>query len=349
MKALGLLEKIPQSRLTQPWLNHAMLEATPFQTVYSEGSLKVKIYAAHESPARGQILLFPSLINRPYILDLGRGRSLIQAMVKSGLEVVLFDWGSPGEKERDMGLEALLTERIPRALRAVYAHSEFSEDDARPRTVLGHCLGGHLALLFVLQQRQKSDGLRIDGLINLTTPIDTTSDALLNTWFQVPEWNPENFSRSFQNIPWPLLQTSFQMLRPTVTPRRWIQFASRLTERDFRESWLQLEIWSNDCVSFSSELFRDLLIPIYRDNALVNHDTSKHWRDISKLKIPVFSLAAVDDHIVPLESARAIREVLPLARHTFHEARGGHIGAVLSKKSRETIWPDLMKFASGEL
>jgi polyhydroxyalkanoate synthase len=339
VKALGLLERIPDSRWVKPWLNTEMLEATSSCTVYREGSLNVKIYRAHESPARAQILLFPSLINRPYILDLGRGRSLIQALVRSGIEVVLFDWGSPGEAELDLGLDALLDGRVSRALTSVHANSEFAEDDHRPRTIMGHCLGGNLALLFAARQKKSNSKLSIDRLICLTTPIDTANSALINTWFQIPEWNPAQFAQSLKTIPWPLLQASFLMLRPTMTPRRWIQFARHLGERDFRESWLQMEIWSNDNVSFSSELFQDLLIPMYRDNAFVTE-----WRGINSIDLPVFSIAATDDHIVPLESARALKTAVPLATHEFHEMRGGHIGAVISKRTREKLWPRLIEF-----
>ncbi len=339
MKAIGLLERIPNSRWTKPWLNSAMLEATPSRLVHTAGSLKVKIYDSFESPPKAQVLLFPSLINRPYILDLGRGRSLIQALLKAGIEVVLFDWGSPTETERDMGLDSLLERRIPAALSSVFANSAFTRNDSRPRTVMGHCLGGDLALLFAAKQAQKVDGVKIDSLVCLTTPIDTKNDALINTWFQIPNWDPRRFAQSFETIPWPLLQFSFQMLRPLMTPRRWIEFAGRLSERDYRESWLQLEIWSNDNISFSTELFKDLLIPMYRDNAMV-----EKWSQVRELTLPVFSLAALEDHIVPLESAKAIVELMPKAKHDFNEMRGGHIGAVLSKRARESVWPKMIDF-----
>ncbi len=333
MIELGLLEKFPNSRL---------LQATPSRTVFSEGSLKVKIYNAFESPARAQVLLFPSLINRPYILDLGRGRSLIQALVKSGVEVVLFDWGSPGPEEKDLGLAALLENRIPAALTAVHAFSEFDEADPRPRTIMGHCLGGNLALLFAAAVKKRVSPLRLDRIVCLTTPIDTANHALINTWFQIPQWNPEKFARSFETIPWPLMQLSFLLLRPTVTPRRWIQFAGRFLERDYRDAWLQLEIWSNDNVSFPSELFKSLLIPMYRDNAMVSQTCAVFA--INDLDLPIFSIASTDDHLVPISSSSAIRSAVPKSSHEFFEVGGGHIGAVLSKKSREKIWPSMIDF-----
>lgn len=346
MKAIGLLERIPDSPWTERLISRPMFEATPSTTVFEEGSLRAKIYQAHEAPARGQVFIFPSLINRPYVLDLGRGRSLIGAFVRSGLEVVLMDWGSPGDSERDLGLQGLFAGRLRRAIDAVHSHSSFKKRDPRPRTLLGHCLGGNLALLFAANELERSDSLKIDGLILLTTPFDTQNSSLLNTWFQTPEWDAALFARSFKNIPWPLLQLTFQMLRPTMTPHRWFQFATRLSDKDFRDSWLQMEIWSNDNISFSSELFRDLLIPLYRENALMDPKAQRLWRAPSRLRLPIFSLAALDDHIVPVCSARAIKTALPQATHEFYEMKGGHIGAVLSKKTRTTTWGEMIRFAT---
>lgn len=307
-----------------------LLEATPHKVIYREGSLRLKLYNSWETPTKGQVVIFPSLINRPYILDLGRGRSLIQYLVKSGFEVALFDWGTPSSREQELGLRPLLQERLPRALKTLDAYSALSDRSKQPRTLLGHCLGGNLALLFAEQAPNEFDKLAL-----LTTPIDTENDALLTTWFRTPNWDPNLFAGSVDFIPWSALQACFQMQRPTLTPRRWLQFLSRLKEKDFRESWLQMEIWSNDSVSFPRQIFQDLLIPMYRENSMMRK---------SKLKLPVFSLAALDDHIVPVESARAIKSSHPDCEHLFFEAKGGHIGAVLSNRTRKEIWPELLKF-----
>lgn len=307
-----------------------LLEATPHKVIYREGSLQLKLYDSWETPPRGQVVILPSLINRPYILDLGRGRSLIQYLVKSGFEVALFDWGTPTRHEQELGLKPLLQERLPRALKALEAFSCVTHRELQPRTLLGHCLGGNLALLFAEQAPTAFDKLAL-----LTTPIDTENDALLTTWFQTPNWDPHLFAKSVDFIPWSALQASFLMQRPTLTPRRWLQFFSRMSEKDFRESWLQMEIWSNDSVSFPTQIFQDLLIPMYRENSMMRK---------SKLSLPIFSLAALDDHIVPIQSAQAIRKSHPNCDHHFFEAKGGHIGAVLSSKTRKEIWPELLDF-----
>ncbi len=310
----------------------SLLEATPHKVIYREGSLKLKLYAGWETPPRGQVVILPSLINRPYILDLGRGRSLIQYLVQKGFEVALFDWGNPTSREQELGLKPLLQERLPRALKSLEAYTATEDRAYQPRTLMGHCLGGNLALLFAEQAPTA-----FDKIVLLTTPIDTENDALLTTWFKTPNWDPNLFAKSVDFIPWSALQASFLMQRPTLTPRRWLQFFSRMSEKDFRDSWLQMEIWSNDSVSFPSQIFQDLLVPMYRENSMMRP---------SALRLPMFSLAALDDHIVPIESARAVRQSHPYCDHQFHEAKGGHIGAVLSSRTRKEIWPKLFEFMS---
>ena len=127
------------------------------------------------------------------------------------------------------------------------------------------------------------------------------------------------------------------MLKPSATPMKWVDFAKRAKSRDFRESFFQMELWSNDNVSLPSGLFRDLLIPLYRDNDLLMR--AEAFRSVAPKTL---ALIATDDHIVSLDSAEAVRAILPSAE--LIHAKGGHIGAVLSKRTRESIWPKLNEF-----
>ena len=46
-------------------------------------------------PLAVPVLICYALVNRPYMADLQEGRSLIQGMLKQGLDVYLIDWGYP--------------------------------------------------------------------------------------------------------------------------------------------------------------------------------------------------------------------------------------------------------------
>ncbi|MBK7891312.1 MAG: alpha/beta fold hydrolase [Bdellovibrionales bacterium] len=319
-----------------PLLDDRLFEASGYDVVFRRGSMRLRLYSAWETPAKARVVIFPSLINRPYILDLGRGKSLIQNFQRNGIEVALFDWGIPGESEVDLGLQSLLSDRIRPALNALNALLPLSAQAFE--TILGHCLGGNLALYHLLEQSRRSKKpSREQRLILLTTPIDFANNSILNTWFRTPTWNPDAFARSFNHIPWPVLQASFLMLKPSATPMKWVDFAKRAKSRDFRESFFQMELWSNDNVSLPSGLFRDLLIPLYRDNDLLARADT-----LGSFAVKTLALVATDDHIVSLDSAEAVRDILP--RVEMIHAKGGHIGAVLSKRTRESHWPKLNEF-----
>ena len=53
------------------------------------------------------MLVVPSLINRPYILDLAPGRSLLRWLAAQGLRPLLMDWGTPGAAEAGFDLRRL--------------------------------------------------------------------------------------------------------------------------------------------------------------------------------------------------------------------------------------------------
>jgi hypothetical protein len=42
---------------------------------------------------------------------------------------------------------------------------------------------------------------------------------------------------------------------------------------------------------------------------------------------------------VPESCASAIEQLLPLANVQVHRVRGGHLGALLSRRSRNEVWP----------
>ncbi len=69
------------------------------------------------------ILIVYALINKPYILDLSPGASLVEYLVGRGFEVYMLDWGTPGDEDRGMRFEDYVDTYIPRAAQRVLRHS----------------------------------------------------------------------------------------------------------------------------------------------------------------------------------------------------------------------------------
>lgn len=76
---------------------------TPKEEVYRED--KVVLYRFLPSDDgfvsdRIPILIVYALVNRPYMVDLQEGRSLVANLLKLGLDIYLIDWGYPTRGDR---------------------------------------------------------------------------------------------------------------------------------------------------------------------------------------------------------------------------------------------------------
>ena len=72
------------------------LGATPKDVIYSKGTLKLYRYRPLcDEIYRVPIVLVMSLVSRSYILDLTKGQSLVEFLLRQGFDVYLIDWGVP--------------------------------------------------------------------------------------------------------------------------------------------------------------------------------------------------------------------------------------------------------------
>src|SRR5258706_9149389 len=79
---------------------------SPSEVVYEEDRLKLLHYLSDEEPRQRTPLVFIyALVNRPYILDLKKGRSVVAQFVDAGFDTYLIDWGVPTYADRHLKLD----------------------------------------------------------------------------------------------------------------------------------------------------------------------------------------------------------------------------------------------------
>ena len=79
------------------------LAPTPKDTLFRDGTAALYRFRRPEgAPAGGglPLLLVPSMINRWYVLDLRRGASMADALVRAGIDTFCLDWGTPEDEDR---------------------------------------------------------------------------------------------------------------------------------------------------------------------------------------------------------------------------------------------------------
>jgi polyhydroxyalkanoate synthase len=233
------------------------------------------------------IVLIPSLINPPHVLDLDQEVSLAGALAASGRQVLLVDWGSASERAGlDVGghIEALL---LP-LLDAV----------GEPATIIGYCLGGTMAIAAA----QLAPVQRVATLAapwHFARYPDESRAALAKLWER-----SEPASTGLGALPMEVLQAGFWALDPLRTVQKFAEFADLDRASDQARRFVTLEDWANEGEPLPLPAARELFESLYRDDAPGSERWQVGGNNISERPtVPTLHFVAGDDRIVPPASA----------------------------------------------
>jgi len=305
---------------------------TPAHVVHRENKWRLLHYQGGPADkASTPLLIIPSLINRSYVLDLQPGRSFVEYLVNRGHDVYMIDWGTPTAEDRYLTFDDICDRYIGRAVRKVARRSETGDVH-----LLGYCLGGTLATIYT--------SVRPDYVATLTalaTPIDFDDGGLLSTWSRISTFDLDALIDGFGNVPWQLMQASFNMLTPTLNLSKAMNVIDRAWDDEFLDGFFAIERWGSDNVSFPGECYRRYITELYRQNALVRNRFSLSGEPVRLRNIgcPTLVVTFEHDNIVPISSAACLMDLISSEDKEQLTMRGGHVGAVVSRKASEGLWP----------
>jgi polyhydroxyalkanoate synthase len=314
--------------------------ATPHHVAWTENKWRLLHFVSPSPLPRPRfatpIVIVPSLINRWYVLDLGPGRSLIEWLVAQGHDVFCIDWGTPADEDRYLTWDDIGGRYIGRAVRIAARYGRRGAVH-----VLGYCLGGTLATSYVAAFPD-----HVASLLALAAPVDFEHAGIMATWTRTPTFDVGALVEAFGNVPWQLLQASFHLLKPTTTAQKTVALLERAWDDEFLETFLATELWGNDNVSFPGACYARYIDELYRGNRLVRGGFSVAGRpaELAAIRCPLLALAFEHDHIVPLASAAPLVDLVASGDKQLVVQQGGHVGAVVSRKAADRLWPILSTF-----
>ncbi len=333
LESLGALWKRQQSRGLVPAVGQ-----TPHSVVWTENKWRLLRFTPPSSVRKftTPIVMVPSLINRWYVLDLGHERSFIEWLVAQGHEVYCIDWGTPGAEDRYLTWDDIAGTYVGRAVRTAARLSGVPKVH-----VLGYCLGGTLATSYAAAFPE-----HVKSLLALAAPIDFEHAGIMSTWTRTKTFDVRAIIDAFGNVPWQLMQASFNMLRPTLRAAKAVTVLDRAWDDEFLDGFLATEHWGNDNVSFPGECYARYIEELYRGNKLVTGEFTVLGRPakLSSITCPVLAIAFTDDNIVPVPSAQPLIDLVGSRDKQILVDRGGHVGAVVSRKASKKLWPAMSTF-----
>jgi polyhydroxyalkanoate synthase len=316
---------------------------TPSDVVYEENKLELLHYDAEaagidvpeDEKEEIPILIIYALINRPYILDLQKERSVVRRLLEAGHDVYLIDWNEPTRLDQHLTLDDYVNRYIENCVDEV---SERSGRDAI--NILGYCMGGTMSAIYSALNPERVNAL---GLMAAGLCFDHTG-GVLEEWGSDEYYNPEDVTETFGNVPAEMLDVGFALMDPIDNyVSKYIRLAENLENEGFVENFGRMEQWLSDGVDVAGEAYVEFLEKIYQNNDLYNNrmEIGGEHVALDEIDMPVIQLMGEYDHLIPPEASKPFNEVIGSDDVTTMEYSTGHIGLSVSSSTHEGLWPDV--------
>ncbi|MBN8829270.1 MAG: alpha/beta hydrolase [Sphingomonadales bacterium] len=284
---------------------------------------------ATSAAKRAPVVLIPSLINPPKVLDLTERRSLLRFLLRQGHEAYLLDWGEPTEADRESDLadhvDALLLPLLDQL--------------GRPPLMVGYCLGGTLAI--GAAARLAAMGRPAAGVAAIAAPWDFARyddefrAKLAQVWAQsIPG------CEALGLVPMEVFQTGFWSLDPERTIGKYARFGEMEEGTPAYHGFIALEDWANEGAPLTLGAGRDLAEGCYAANMTASGNWSINGTvaDAGKLDCPTLAIASTSDRIVPAATTPPAMERIDLSL--------GHVGMMIGGRAEEALWRGLSDWLS---
>ncbi len=309
---------------------------TPHSTVYREDRLQLFHYdtpPAFKGKERPPVLLVYALINRPYIMDLQPGLSVVEDLLAKGLDVYLVDWGSPTLEDKDLTVNDYVNGYVDHCVEKVRKIS--GEDKI---SLLGYCMGGTFTTMYTALHPE-----RIRKLGLMAAPVAFTStQSLLNVWAHAPGFDAWKIARTYGLVPPQFFNSAFDMLDPLRTGyEKYRALLMRLDDTEFIENFLRMEKWNLDGIPMAGPTYAEVVTNGYQKDMLVKGTWKLDGKTLhlENIRMPVASIVGTQDTIVPAECTVRGLGYMGSKEKVHFELPSGHIGLSTSRKGHREMWP----------
>ncbi|OYU49210.1 MAG: class I poly(R)-hydroxyalkanoic acid synthase [Rhizobiales bacterium PAR1] len=280
------------------------------------------------------LLIVPPWINKFYILDLNPEKSFIRWAVSQGQTVFVIAWINPDSRHRTYDFEAYMKKGILTAIEQI----EVATGEKSVNTI-GYCVGGTLLAVTLAYIAQGKRPERIKSATFFTTQVDFTYAGDLLTFVDENQIKGvEELMAKFGYLPGEKMAGAFNMLRPNDLI--WSYMVNNYLKGK-KPAPFDLLFWNSDSTRMAEANHSFYLRNCYLNNTLSQGRmvVGDRTLDLSKVKIPVYNLAAKEDHIAPAKSVFVGSKFFggPV---TYVMAGSGHIAGVVNPvaKPKYQFW-----------
>ncbi|MEM7774439.1 MAG: class I poly(R)-hydroxyalkanoic acid synthase [Pseudomonadota bacterium] len=305
------------------------LATTPGKVVFQNPIFQLIQYTpTTEQVYQTPILIVPPWINKFYILDLNEQKSFVRYLVGQGFTVFLMSWVNPGPELRDTTFEDYMEIGVLTAAEKVREET----GEARCHT-LGYCVGGTLLASTLAFQAAKGEDTFTSATF-LTTQVDFEHAGDLKIFTDEAQLSAlEDLMEERGYLDGSRMATVFNMMRPRdlIWPYIVNNYMLGKTPIPF-----DLLYWNQDSTRMPAANHAFYLRRFYHENRLSRGEMelSGVRLDLSKVTVPIFNLAAKEDHIAPAVSVYTGASLFG-GEMNYVLAGSGHIAGVINPPNPE--------------
>lgn len=311
---------------------------SPKTVVYQEDKVKLYRFEPHsQEPFPIPILITYALVNRPFMVDLQEGRSLVANLLSLGLDVYLIDWGYPTRADRYLTLDDYINGYINNCVDYI-RHSR----NLDRINLLGVCQGGTFSTCYSALYPEK-----VKNLITMVAPIDFHQPTCLLNVRGGCTLGPEAIDVDLMvdalgNVPGDFLNLEFLMLKPLqLGYQKYLDLPDIMGNEAKLTNFLRMEKWIFDSPDQAGETYRQFMKDFYQGNKLIKGEVVIGDRpvDLKNVTMPVLNLYAEKDHLVQPESSLALGQYVGTEDYTVQSFPVGHIGMYVSGRVQKSLPP----------
>ncbi len=331
----SFLRKMSQAPKVAEIARGVRVGTTPSEVVYKLDKLRLLNYTTGAKPQfHTPTLVVFALINRPYILDLKPGKSVVEHFVNQGFETYNLDWGVPTYDDRHLGMEDYIERYFDQVVDKVRERSGCDKIN-----ILGYCMGGSMSAMYTALHPDK-----VKNLMMLAAPVDWSSDDhLLAKWLDKKYFDVDKLIDVHGNAPADLLQGSFEMLKPVANyVEKYLNFYEKMEDQQFLEDFFAMEAWLNDNIPVAGEMFRQFVTYCMQENRLMKGELRIGDRlvDLKQITCPILNITAEKDHLVPSALSQPLNDVVSSTDCKWLNFPAGHIGLAVGSRAHRELWPE---------
>jgi polyhydroxyalkanoate synthase subunit PhaC len=297
---------------------------TPGKVVFRNDTFELIQYApATEEAFAIPLVIFPPWINKFYILDLNPRKSFVRWAVGQGLTVFVVSWVNANEAQGRKSFSDYMREGFLTAIQAAQ-----DATGAEKVNVIGYCIGGTLTAASLGYMAAQGD-TRVNAATFFTTQVDfeKAGDLLVYVDEEQVKWI-EGRMADKGYLPGSRMADAFNLLRSNDLIWSYVVNNYMLGKDPMP---FDLLYWNADSTRMPAGVHSFYLRECYMANKLSQGKMvlDNIRIDLKKVKIPVYNLAAREDHIAPLQS------VFRVGHHMGGETKlvvagSGHIAGVVN-------------------